>query len=207
MAQTYITVNAWGSPPQVYPKTAQSIQLSCNHTKIGVYLITTTLQVLPLPGDTELMSEGGQGTETYPVQKFANLNAFPQEDGVKKVVLVLDHTTNVQYYVDYTSYNNNVANCNPLPYVTACSAPTSLSAGTITTSSAIMSFTGVAGASGYEWVNSTADEEPSVPGTFASASPISVTDLTTDTDYYFFIRTICIGGSTSDWVRVHYTTA
>lgn len=53
---------------------------------------------------------------------------------------------------------------------------------------------------GYEWVLSTTNTTPVDPGTPEAGTSVSVTDLTINTTYYLFVRSICDDPEVSVWV-------
>ena len=93
--------------------------------------------------------------------------------------------------------------CTPPP---ACSAPTSLASGSITGTSATISWTAAspAPASGYQYYVSTSSTAPTAGTTptgttAAGVTSATVTGLTGVTTYYFWVRSNCGGTGTSSW--------
>lgn len=112
------------------------------------------------------------------------------------------------YWVDKADYDSKIGECNGCCTPGACTIVTGLAAGSITTTGATISFTAPVGAApaGYEWIVKTANVAPVIDGTYASASPIVLTGLTTGTTYYFFIKTICSATNKSAWTSVSFAT-
>ena len=88
-------------------------------------------------------------------------------------------------------------------YVPACTAPTALSAGSITSSSATVSFTGSASATGYTVTTSPATTTQMRP---ANATSVSFTSLAAGTAYTVSIVSNCAGGATAGPATVGFTT-
>jgi len=79
-----------------------------------------------------------------------------------------------------------------------CLYPTSVTVGSITSSSAVISFTGATGAIsytlGYHTSGSTSWTDVAV-----TSSPYTLTGLSADSTYVFDLKTTCTGGGTSSW--------
>jgi hypothetical protein len=121
-------------------------------------------------------------------------------------------TVNTRYYIRVYPYTSSgspaptVANSGFTICVTGtvaptCAAPTSLSAGSITNTSASISFTPNAQASSYTVTTSPATTTQSI-----TASPVSLTGLTAGTAYTVSIATSCQNGLTSTAATVSFTT-
>jgi|GEM_PF-1381246 len=87
-----------------------------------------------------------------------------------------------------------------------CAAPTGLSVAGITTTSATASWTGVIGASGYEYVVDGSSADPAGAGTATTLTSVTIGSLTSGTTYYVHVRTNCGAGSESAWVTTSFTT-
>jgi len=85
-----------------------------------------------------------------------------------------------------------------------CSAPTGLTATGITASSATLKWYAVSGASGYI-VTYASSSTTKVTDT-VSADSLAISGLSASTYYYFYVETICSGGSTSSYVETHFIT-
>ena len=88
----------------------------------------------------------------------------------------------------------------------SCAAPTALAAGSITATTATLTWTAASGASGYEYVLDQVATNPAGAGTAIAASPYNASTLTPLTTYYFHLRTSCGGGLFSSWVTISFTT-
>jgi len=83
----------------------------------------------------------------------------------------------------------------------SCFSPVALVASNITTSSADLSWTAPVPAPGlgYTYFYNTSGTPPGVSGTFVSGTSVSLSSLTSNTTYYFWIRSVCAVGDTSIW--------
>jgi hypothetical protein len=86
----------------------------------------------------------------------------------------------------------------------ACGAASGLAAA-VTDSSAIVSWSAVAGASGYQYVIDSNPAAPAVPGSFTTGTSYVDTGLNCATTYYLHVRTDCSADSAS-WVTVSFVT-
>jgi hypothetical protein len=85
-----------------------------------------------------------------------------------------------------------------------CDTVTTVTMSSITSSGATLTWTAVAGATGYEWaVNTTAT--PPASGTATTLTTATASGLTASTAYYAWVRTQC-GATFSAWVRSSFTT-
>lgn len=82
-------------------------------------------------------------------------------------------------------------NCLSLNISNSCAAPTGVSIGTITTTTAIVSFTALGGVSYDIMVNGTVVQT-------GASSPYTITGLTPATNYTVIVRADCSGGSTGE---------
>ena len=89
---------------------------------------------------------------------------------------------------------------------TPCDTPTALTVTGITTTSATISWTGVSGAAGYQYVVTTTSGIPTGSGTATSSTTVTDGSLTPSTTYYVYVRTECGGGDSSMWVADSFTT-
>lgn len=195
-----------------YGTSGASLSISCNHQVLGDYYLNTVGEEFPIPTTTVPLSEPGTDWEhgknmASEAGVYASPNVFNKD--FIRVTRVKDLTSNVVSYVDPTSFDTNVVSCNPVENPSVCSIVTSLSAGTPGTTTATITFTAPAGPiAGYEYIVKTTNVTPVIEGTFATGSPIALSGLTAATTYYFFIKTICGGGSTgrSAWTSFSFVT-
>lgn len=89
---------------------------------------------------------------------------------------------------------------------TTCNPPTGLTASSITTTSATVSWTTATGSVGAEYVVNTTATAPAGAGTGTTLSSIPVTGLTAATPYYLHVRDSCGATSLSTWVTIPFTT-
>ena len=87
-----------------------------------------------------------------------------------------------------------------------CGAVTGLAASSITSNSAVISWTGATGAAGAEYVINTTAADPTGPGTATTASNYTATGLTASTLYYAHVLDSCSATSLSAWVTISFTT-
>src|SRR5690606_18832522 len=86
-----------------------------------------------------------------------------------------------------------------------CSAPTGLAATNITATDADVSWTAVAGATGYEY-SLTTSSTPPVSGTTTTTIMHSMSGLTAATNYCLHVRAICAPGVYSAWSMFCFNT-
>lgn len=113
-------------------------------------------------------------------------------------------------WVDKTSYNAQIANCNKCCGAQVCPLTISMVASAITSSGVTINWPAVSSSNmavaGYEWIVNTSSSAPVINGTFrADNSALVITGLTTGTAYHFWIRTICASGQ-SAWNSLIFTT-
>lgn len=209
-----IPVLVYKEDSQLWLPSGTTRWISCDHIDLGVWGINMSGEIVPVPTTTVPPSESSDNNsyETATVlvqvgrvwvsQSYFSGNTF------KVVVKVKDMTTNIVSFVDAMSYNSNIATCNFVPTVSTCNEPTGLVTSAITSSGATVSWTAAPGTVGIEYVNNTSATPPTGSGTFQDISDanVSLTGLTADTQYHFWIRTICGPGIQSDWTSVIYTT-
>ncbi len=82
----------------------------------------------------------------------------------------------------------------------ACIAPGITSFSNQTASSITLSWNTVAGVTGYEYATSTSSTPP-LSGTFTTATSFNFTGLPQGVNNFFYVRSVCGGGSFSDWAR------
>lgn len=61
-------------------------------------------------------------------------------------------------------------------------------------------WTAASGVDHYEWVVDTSSADPTVAGTVTKNTSLTLFPLAAGTTYYFHVRSVCSGGSTSNWV-------
>lgn len=89
---------------------------------------------------------------------------------------------------------------------TPCSAPTGLTAGSVTNISATLNWSAVSGSIGYEYVLDQTSANPSGSGTLTTSTNFNATGLTPNTTYYMHVRNKCSSSSFSSWVTISFTT-
>lgn len=87
-----------------------------------------------------------------------------------------------------------------------CTTPTGLTASSVTSTSADISWATVSGAIGYEYVINTSSTAPSGSGTLTTSSSTSASTLSPATIYYAHVRTKCSSTSFSTWTTYTFTT-
>lgn len=91
--------------------------------------------------------------------------------------------------------------------VNNCSAPDSVTASSVTSNSATVSWAAVSGVSSYELYSSTSPAAPagSTMPTYTGITAVTkdLTGLSPGTSYYVWVRSDCGGGSVSDWSLIN----
>ncbi len=90
--------------------------------------------------------------------------------------------------------------------VPSCTAPAGLAASNVTTNSADLNWSSIAGVSGYQYVISQSPALPAGTGTAVTTNSYAATSLNSGTVYYAHIRTDC-GSGYSTWTTTSFTTA
>ncbi len=93
------------------------------------------------------------------------------------------------------------------PGAFACTAPTNVTAGNITPTSASISFTGSAGATSYAVTYTPAGGTPTTVTPAPTASPVTLSGLTLGTVYTVSVASNCAGGTTSAAATTTFTPA
>lgn len=106
-----------------------------------------------------------------------------------------------------TGYQYGFCFSSPTLSSLACGAPTGLAvtAASVTTSGADITWTAIPGVTGFEYVLNTTSTDPVGAGTATTATSYSATGLPSSTVHYFHLRTICTAGN-SAWRTVSFTT-
>jgi len=86
-----------------------------------------------------------------------------------------------------------------------CGTATGLTAGSITDSTAVLSWNSVTGATGYQYVIDNSSSAPTGVGTFTTDTVDSATSLLCGTTYYLHVRTDCSADSAS-WTTISFST-
>jgi len=92
------------------------------------------------------------------------------------------------------------------PFSTLCDAITGLAAGSITDTTATITWTAVAGSTDYQYTVNTSPAAPTGAGTVVSGTLVNIDSLTPGTIYYVHVRNACAGGGYSSWVTVPFTS-
>ena len=87
----------------------------------------------------------------------------------------------------------------------SCTAPV-LTLGTSTSTTQVVNWTAVTGATGYECKLDTSLSAPTGSGTATTVTTLTATSLTPGTTYYEHVRTNCGSGSFSAWTTISFTT-
>ncbi len=111
-------------------------------------------------------------------------------------------------WVSVSDYDANIGKCNGCCVAVSCEPPTTIVAGSITTTGATITFTPPTPTpAGFEYIVNESATTPVIAGTYDAGSPIVLTGLTTGTLYHFWIRTRCGATSASSWVNITFTTS
>ena len=85
-----------------------------------------------------------------------------------------------------------------------CRRPMAVTADSVGTHTAVLSWDSVSGALGYEW--KLYADELLVDNGLATSSTVTISSLTTATDYTFLVRTVCDSAATSAYASSSFTT-
>ena len=89
----------------------------------------------------------------------------------------------------------------------SCPAPTALTLDAVTATTATVSWTAGGTETVWEYVVQAYDSgEPTASGTSTTSNPLTVSGLTANTAYDFYVRADCGGGDTSNWTYGSFTT-
>lgn len=88
-----------------------------------------------------------------------------------------------------------------------CTAPTGLTASSVTSTSASLFWTAVTGATGYEYILDQVATNPTGSGAALTTTTLPTGGLTPSTTYFFHLRTKCGATTFSPWTVVSFTTA
>ncbi len=126
-------------------------------------------------------------------------------------------TANTQYYVWVRSICSDTESSEWTPafeFTTeaepVCEVPTAVTVSDITTTTANVAWTAPnnAPANGYEYVYSINNETPTTAGTNTTTANITLENLTANTLYYVWVRSVCGATDYSDWTQaVEFTTS
>jgi|GEM_PF-271788 len=118
-------------------------------------------------------------------------------------------TVNTRYFIRVYPFTSNTAAvtgtftvCVTGTVTPTCAAPTNLSAGSVTSTSASVSFTANALGTSY-----TVTTSPATTTQTVTASPVSLSGLTPGTNYTVSIQTTCTNGVTSTAATTSFTTS
>ncbi len=92
---------------------------------------------------------------------------------------------------------------------TTCFVPTNVMISDVTTNTANISWTAptTAPANGYEYIYSQTNEVPTTDGTLTTETNVALTGLTSATQYYVWVRSVCSDTDKSAWTNVsEFTT-
>ncbi len=89
---------------------------------------------------------------------------------------------------------------------TPCAPPTAVAAGSITATTASLSWTPASGVTAHEYVLNQTAADPAGAGTAIASSPYAASGLTPLTTYYFHVRSSCGGSAFSSWVTISFIT-
>ncbi|MBK42881.1 MAG: hypothetical protein CMC83_03295 [Flavobacteriaceae bacterium] len=109
---------------------------------------------------------------------------------------------------DNDNYTDTIVMCLTLTVTSvepSCVAPDALTVDAVTADSATVSWTSDAGSFEYQVV--VGGEAPAETGTATSDSFVTLTGLSGNTTYDFYVRTVCDGGVVSAWSSVSFLTA
>src|SRR6185436_398650 len=212
--QLRILVKVYKENFTIWYPTGETRNISCNHMYLGIWGINMQAEEVPIPSTT-IPPEIGTGESNQSAQAIIPIgnvyvdSTYFGDSNFKVCVKVKDMDTGIVSFIDATDYANNIGKCNLVPVTNFCPLVTGITAGSITSSGATLSWTAVPGSDGVEYINNTSGTTPVINGTFIPSGTNSqvITGLSTGTTYHFWIRTLCPGGKLSAWTFKTYVTS
>lgn len=215
--------------------TGASTNVSYTATSYNAYVDNTATNITSFPGGSFNYSLAAAGGSTYYYYIWADLNNDLDFNDVGETILatttysatsagsvVLPATLAVGSYKIRigVSYSGAITACGPAPYgnyvdytlvlsaAPTCLPPTGLATTNVTSSNATLSWTAPATVpgNGYEYAFSSTNTTPT-SGTPTSALSVPLSPLNPLTTYYYWVRSVCSGSSTSTWVTGSFTTS
>lgn len=210
------TATIWRDNLGLYWPSGKLQIISCNFSPDGEWYINMNNEEYPAKSATKVIGETGTNDQhaQVPVREgavYTNPVAYPGP-GFKHVVRVKDLDSQRTFYVDYTSYNDNVVTCNDCCLPVACQVATPVVDGDPTDTGATIELT-YDGPTVVGWEYVVVESEgldcvdPTTPGILSTSKTIEVADLSPETEYCFCVRTVCGAGRFSDWSCIQFTTA
>lgn len=114
------------------------------------------------------------------------------------------HVRNKCSGTSFSSWVNQAFTTLPPP---PCNPVTAITASSIITTGATISWTAVTGSLGYEYVIDATATDPTGAGTATTTTTNAITGLTPATLYYAHVRNNCGSGNFSPWAAISFTTA
>ena len=114
--------------------------------------------------------------------------------GAIKARFIVDEVTSGDFYDDVAIDDVRIME------MPSCLTPTALALDDLTTTTATISWTAGGTETAWEYVvQAYGTGEPTASGTSTTSNPLTVSGLTANTAYDFYVRADCGGGDTSDW--------
>lgn len=136
-------------------------------------------------------------TATLPLSSNTPVNSFTSTFGTGDVAI--SFTSNGTYASTNTTQTGYEIWVECIPSV--CADPTALVLGTVSSTTANMSWTGTA-SGGFEYATTATNSAPGAAGTSTLSNSCTFSGLTPNTQYYGWVRAYCGGASYSNWVGV-----
>ena len=205
----------WRDNLGLYWPSGKTQIISCNFSYDGGWYINMNNEEYPAKSATKTLGEVGTDAQhaQVPVREgavYTNPVAYPGP-GFKHVVRVKDLDSQRTFYVDYTSYNDNVVTCNDCCIPVSCIAPAPAVQGSPSSTGVTIEITyDGPEAVGFEYTVTLAGGgcvDPTFDGKLSLDKTIEVFDLSPSIEYCFCVRTVCGPGRFSGWVCIQFTTA
>lgn len=190
--------------------------ISCDFVYDGVWYINMNNVEFPANSATKTLSQVGTNAQHAQVtvregNVYESSVAYPGP-GFKETVRLKDMKSQRTFWVDKTSYDNNVVACNDCCIPVPCLAPAPAVDGEPTDTGATIEITyDGPEVVGFEYVVTESGGDPCVDpvtlGVLSSSKTIELTGLTPEVEYCFCVRTVCGPSRFSDWVCIQFTTA
>ncbi|MCY0977580.1 fibronectin type III domain-containing protein [Chryseobacterium wangxinyae] len=150
-------------------------------------------------GATNLSNFVSQTTTTSNAYTKVTVTFVPTTTGIYYFGVKAFSATSAPYYMGFDDFS--------VQLTPSCAEPTAASVSAITSTTATLSWTApvAAPANGYQYFYSTTNTTPTT-GTAITGTTINIPALTPATTYYYWVRSVCSGSSTSTWVTGSFTT-
>lgn len=189
--------------------------ISCDFVYDGVWYINMNNVEFPANSATKTLSQVGTNAQHAQVtvregNVYESSVAYPGP-GFKETVRLKDMKSQRTFWVDKTSYDNNVVACNDCCIPVPCLAPAPAVDGVPASTGVTIEITyDGPEVVGFEYVVTPAGGgcvDPTIDGKLSLDKTIGVFDLSPSTEYCFCVRTVCGPDRFSGWVCITFVTA